>query len=422
VRRGLPIVALLVIGIASSLPAWFAPVRWTPDGFFYQARVLTLRGVDEDVAVSRVLTGPLVADAAIDGPQLDQLRDVDWVEHTTQITRRRVLVPGLAALATPVFGDFSLQAVSLIGYVLVAPLLYLLLRRRFSTRASFVVAAATALLPPLREWSFHPLTDSWGVALGIACLLAAVLALERGPRWLALWVATVAALSLTRDATVVVVLAAVWVALAERTRIAVALALSGLAAAAPVPLLLGAPVGGTVGHAARDAGRYWDSLWEAIRIDVASQTFESEHRLTAVAFALALALAVVSVPASLARARRLASWACAAQIGLTLVATAVLATRRVEPEQQLPVGLVLIVGLALLLLGARDDPFFRLHRAGAIACVAYLALYPVASGLRLELVFVPFVAVGIARALDARMIRETQLEAPTPGLPAASRG
>jgi hypothetical protein len=411
VRRGLPIVALLLIGFASSLPAWFAPARWTPDGFFYQARVLTLRGVDEDVAVSRVLSGPLVAEAAIDGPQRDRLRDAEWVAHTTQITRRRVLVPALAALATPVFGDFSLQAVSLIGYVLVAPLLYLLLRRRFSTRASFVVAAGTALLPPLREWSFHPLTDSWGLTLEIACLLAAVLALDRGPRWLALWVGAVAALSLTRDATVVVVLAAAWVALAERTRTALTLALSGAAAAVPVPLLLGAPVGGTVGHAAQDAGRYWDSLWEAIRVDVASQTFGSEHRLTAVAFALALALAAVSVPASLARVRRLASWACAAQIALTLVGTALLATRRVEPEQQLPVGLVLVAGLGLLLLGARDDPFFRLHRAGAIACVAYLALYPVASGFRLELVFVPFVAVGLARALDARAFREARLEA-----------
>jgi hypothetical protein len=387
VRRSLPIVALLLLAFGSSLPAWFAPVRWTPDGFFYQARVLTLRGVDEDVAVSRVLSGPLVAEAVIDGPQRDRLRDSEWVEHTTQITQRRVLVPGLAALATPVFGDFSLQAVSLIGYVLIAPLLYLLLRRRFSTRASFVVAAGTALLPPLREWSFHPLTDSWGLALEIACLLAAA-----------------------------------WVAFAERTRTALALALSGAAAAAPVPLLLGAPVGGTVGHAAQDAERYWDSLSEAIRVDVASQTFGSEHRLTAIAFALAIALALVSVPASLARARRLASWACAAQIGLTLVGTAMLATRRVEPEQQLPVGLVLVAGLALLLLRARDDPCFRLHRAGAIACVAYLALYPVASGFRLELVFVPFVAVGLARALDARAIREARLETGSASLPAASPG
>lgn len=418
-RRALPIVALLVIGIASTLPVWSAPVRWTPDGFFYQARVLTLRGVDEKVAVSRVLASPLVAEASIDGPQRDRLRDADWVEHTTQITRRRLLVPALAAVAVPVFGDFSLQAVSLIGYVLIAPLLYLLLRRRFSTGASFVVAAGTALLPPLREWSFHPLTDSWGLALELACLLAAVLALDRGPRWLTLWVAGVVALSLTRDATVVVVLAAAWVALAERTRTALALALSGVVAAAPVPLLLGAPVGGTVGHAARDAGRYWESLWEATRVDVASQTFGSEHRLTAVAFALALALAVLSVPPPLARVRRLASWGCAALIGVTLIATAVLTTRRVEPEQQLPVGLVLVAGLALLLLGSRSDPFFRLHRAGAIACVVYLALYPVASGFRLELVFVPFMAVGIARALDARAIREARLEA---GLPSLSRG
>ena len=411
-RRGLPIVALLVLGISSTLPAWFSPVRWTPDGLFYQARVLVLRGADEDAAVSRVLEGPLVADAAIDGPQRDLLRDPEWVAHTTEITQRRLLVPGLAAVATPVLGDRSLQAASLLGYVLVAPLLFLLLRRRFGPRASLVVAAGAALLPPLREWSFHPLTDSWGLALEVACLLAAVLALDRGPRWLALWVASVVALSLTRDATVVVVLAAAWVALAERTRTAVALAVSGALAAAPVPLLLGAPVGGTVGAAAADAGRYWDRVAEAIRVDVTSQVFGGEHRLTAIAFALAVVLSLLAVPASLSRARRIALWACGAQIAVTLVAAAVLDVRRVEPEHQLPVGLVLIAGLGLLLLGSRDDPFFRLHRAGAVACVAYLALYPVASGFRLELAFVPFVAVGLARALDGRALaREPSLAA-----------
>jgi hypothetical protein len=416
-RRGLPIVALLVLGIASTLPAWFSPVRWTPDGFFYQARVLVLRGADEGTAVSRVLEGPLVADAAIDGPQRELLRDGEWVEHTTEITRRRLLVPGLAALATPLFGDRSLQAVSLLGYVLVAPLLYLLLRRRFGVRASLVVAAGVALLPPLREWSFHPLTDSWGLALEVSCLLAAVLTLDRGPRWLALWVGSVAALSLTRDATVVVVLAAGWVALVERSRIAVALALSGALAAAPVPLLLGAPVGGTVGAAAADAGRYWDRVAEAVRVDVTSQVFGSEHRLTAIAFAVALALSLLAAPASLARARRLVLWACGAQLAVTLVAAAVLSTRRVEPEHQLPVGLVLLAGLALLLLGARDDPFFRLHRAGALACVAYLALFPVASGFRLELAFVPFVAVGIARALEGRPLAVPAPSGEAPGRP-----
>lgn len=420
-RRGLPIVALLVIGIASTVPAWFQPVRWTPDGFFYQARVLTLRGVDEEVAVARVLASPLVAESTIDGPQLEQLRDREWVEHTTEITRRRLLVPALAAVATPAFGDFSLLVVSLLGYVLVAPLLFLLLRLRFGERTSFVVAAATALLPPLREWSFRPLTDSWGLALEIACLLTAAVALERGPRWVAPWAACIAALSLTRDATIVVVLAVAWVALAQRSRTAITLAVSGVVAAAPAPLLLGAPLGGTVAHAAGDAGAWWERLAEAVRVDVTSQLFGSEHRLTALAFALALVLAAVAVPPSLARARRLAAWACGVQIAVTLVATAVLATRRVEPEHQLPVGLVLIVGLALLLVGRRDDPFFRLHRAGALACVAYLALYPVASGFRLELVFVPFVAVGLARALDARALGERQLPSAPAALPAAPR-
>ena len=59
-RRGLPIAALLLVGIASSLPAWFAPVRWTPDGLVYQARVLTSRlRVDTTVEMARVLQDDL---------------------------------------------------------------------------------------------------------------------------------------------------------------------------------------------------------------------------------------------------------------------------------------------------------------------------------------------------------------------------
>jgi hypothetical protein len=424
-RRTLPILAVALVAVASSLPGWLAPVRWTPDGFFYQARMLTLRGVDEDVAVRKVLTGPLVADAAeyTDGVQLDRLRDAAWVEHTTEITRRRILVPLLGAAVYPVFGDFSLQAVSLLGYIAFAPLLYVLLRRRFSVRASAAVAAGMALLPPTREWSFHPLTDSWGLTLEVASLLAAVLVVDRGGRWLPLWVASVGALAFTRDAAVIAVLAALWLALRHRTRVTVALAATGIAAAAPAPLLFGAPVGATVGHASADAGRYWASLSETVRIDVLAEMVRPEQLLPGLALLCALALAPLHGWSRLARLRKLALPACIACVGLTLAATAVLAIRHVEPQQQLPVGVVLALGLLLLALPARaPDAYLRLHRAGAVGCAAYLALFPVPSGFRLELAFLPLIAVGFARALDARLPQQapSQASVPSPAVRVAS--
>ena len=124
-RRLAPIVLVTAAAALSSLPGWIQPVLWTPDGFFYEARVQTLRGAEEREAFGSVLRGPLVQEARtyVDGVQLDKLEDPAWVEHTTEITRRRVLVPVLAAAVYPVFGERSLQSVSLLGYVLFAPLL-----------------------------------------------------------------------------------------------------------------------------------------------------------------------------------------------------------------------------------------------------------------------------------------------------------
>lgn len=416
-RRVLPILAVAAVAAVSSLPAWFAPVRWTPDGFFYQVRLLELRGADEDVAVRQVLTGPLVAGARdyVDGSQLDRLQDDAWVEHTTEVTRRRVFVPLLGAAIYPVLGDFSLQAVSLLGYVLFPPLLYLLLRRRFSVRSSAAVAVALALLPPVREWSFHPLTDSWGLSLLVLSLLGATAVLDRGPRWLPLWIVAVSALSLTRDAAVIAVLAALWLAVRERNRVTLALAATGVAAAAPAPLLLGAPVGGTVGHAAADPGRYWHNLWEMVQIDVVAETVRPEHLWPGLALVAGLLLVQLPLRSWPGQVRRVALPVCSAYVVLTLAATATLAIRKVEPVQQVPVGLVLILGVLLLMLpDARRDPYLRLHRAGAVACCAYLALFPVPTGFRLELVFLPLLAVGFARALDTRVPRVEPAREPAP--------
>ena len=61
----------------------------------------------------------------------------------------------------------GLRAVSLAGYVVLAPLLYLLLRLWFPLRIALPGGGGALLvIEPLRTWSSSPLTDSWGLALG----------------------------------------------------------------------------------------------------------------------------------------------------------------------------------------------------------------------------------------------------------------
>jgi hypothetical protein len=66
--------------------------------------------------------------------------------------------------------------------------------------------------------------------------------LARGTRWLAAWVPAVLLLGFTRDATAFVVGAAIVVALLRRDRTAAWLAAAGVAAALPAPLLFGVPL------------------------------------------------------------------------------------------------------------------------------------------------------------------------------------
>jgi hypothetical protein len=58
--------------------------------------------------------------------------------------------------------------------------------------------------------------DSWGLMLEALALLAAVLVKDLGRSWLVLWVAALAALSITRDATAILLPAVLWLLLIER--------------------------------------------------------------------------------------------------------------------------------------------------------------------------------------------------------------
>jgi hypothetical protein len=222
---------------------WGGPITWETDSLFYQATTEQILGTDGEVARERIFTGPLSDYArgleaqAPDEPK--RVSDPAWVEYSAPFYARRVLLPAMAAALNPILGLHALETLSLLGFVLVPAMLFLLLRRRFSTVASFAVAAAVILWPPLRAWSVFPLTDSAGLVLMIASLICALFVVERGRRWLLPWVLCILALSFTRDITFLLIVSALAMFLVKRDRRSAALAGSGFLASLPAPLLLG---------------------------------------------------------------------------------------------------------------------------------------------------------------------------------------
>lgn len=405
VRTLVPVAAVLLVAVAASWPHWTAPVAWTPDGLYYEAQALELGGMDAKEARERVFRGQLgrsVPDTK------HRLEDEQFIEHTAPFYRRRWLVPGLGAALHPVFGERSLLIVSLLGYVLAGPLLYLLLRRRFAAGVSAAVTGTCLLLSPLLTWSAHPLTDSWGVALVTASLLAASLVLDRGVRWLPAWVLAVLALSFTRDASVALVVGAAWFALRSRTRPGALLALSGAAAAAPAPLLFHAPlrehlaVSFSHNSLAPDTswgyvlGQYWPNLTAWLdRLEPAR--WEWPFGIFVLGTLTLLALGSVDGPVG-PRLRRAFLAVAVPYIGLVLVAAAFF--DHALNGYELNVGLLFAAGSAFLFLPRNGDPLLMLLRGGLVAALLYLTLLPQWTAYRLELVLLPFVAFGLARAAD----------------------
>ena len=347
-RDALLAVVIGLVAVVVTAGSWGETTQWHPDSLFYQAQLLEVRGVDRETALARVLDGPLA-----DGVSA-RVHDSEWVAYNGDFYRRRWVVPALGAAIEPVFGTDSLQVVSLVGYVLIGPLLFLLLRRRFGRLVSVLAALACIALPSLRFWSAQPLTDSFAVALEALGLLAAVLVLDRSSRWLMLWAATVLALGFTRDATVVLVVAAAWVAFTERTRRATWLLVTGVAAALPAPLLFGAPLQRSLALVVSGFDVPDDTGWGFI---------------------------VRHYPGAL--------WRLLSSDGHSLT--------RATPVT----GLVVVVALAALFVWRRrPDPYFAFVRAAAAGCALLLFLQPNPTGLRLELVFVPVLAVGLALAIE----------------------
>jgi len=362
--RRAAIVSAVAVGLAGLAclavwPAWQDPVEWTPDALYYQARVLELRG--DNNALDEVFHGPLASDLRTRDP--GHTGNDAWVEYNEPFYERRVAVPLAAAAIYPEAGERSLLYLSLLGYVAAVLAVFGLLLLRFRLALAAGVAAGVALLPPLTEHASYPLTDSWGLALETVALGAAMLSLKRGLAWLPLWIGAIALLAFTRDSTWIPILAVGWCALHYRSRVPVTLFVTGVAAALPALLLFTTPVRDLLALLVNDSEPSRDTSW----------AFIAGH-----------------YPGALVELLR-------ANVGFL---------RRGEWYT----ALFLVGGvLALLLLVWRRretrSTETTLMSAAAILALGYVLAAPVFSAFRLELVFVPMAAYGVALAAERVAVR-----------------
>jgi hypothetical protein len=330
------------------------PVRWSPDGLFYQARSLELQGTPRAEALRETFQGPLAAELR----QIDPTRtgDPEWVTYNAQFYERRVAVPAAAAVLEPVAGERAILDLSVAGYVAAVLAIFGLLLLRFRLPVAAAVALATVLLPALTKHSGFPLTDSWGLALETAALAAGILALERGRRWVIAWAAAVLLLAFTRDSALVLVVAAAWVTFTQRSRVSAWMLGSAVAASLAVLALFPMPmrelIAMMLNGAQPDPGASWGSI------------------LTQYPGA------IVDMLQADGGAVRNGAWFTAAY---------------------------LILGLGLLFFlarGPRATAVTSLLKAGAIAGAAFVVAVPIFSAFRLELVLVPMAAYGLALGVE----------------------
>ncbi|MBK5218929.1 MAG: hypothetical protein JJE35_03970 [Thermoleophilia bacterium] len=349
-----------------SLHAWIEPVHWNdPDGLYYQAKTLSIRGADEHEELFRAFRSPLadqiLADerAAIEAnPARErQFTNPGWIDYSSRFFHRRVFVPLVAAGIYPVFGLRSVLTVSLIGYLLLSLALYALLRRRFGAITSVVVASVCILAPPVRDSSFVPMTDSWGLLLETCALLAAVLTFDRGTRWLGAWVLAMVLLSVTRDDSVVPLVAVGCLFLQQRERRSALLLGTGVAAILPAVIAFGnTSVRENLAFAYSGFNPPFDESWSFV-LNLYPQNIRQ------------------LLDFDLEYGTHLGAWTPFWFLGLALAA----------------------VGVVLLVRRLRsDDPYFRLAAYSLLGAAAYVAIFGTYSAFRQEIVFLPPVAVALA--------------------------
>lgn len=369
-RRGTAILAVLVWAVVAlvAVPGFVKLAEPTSDALFYEVQKLQVAGHSEAEATRLVFSAPIAREVAATEDEPDHVRrvlDPAWVEYSKRFYRRRWLVPALAAATEPVVGDEpgrGLRVASLLGYLFVAPILFLLLRRRFPPLLSAGLAIVCTLAPPVYKWSLGMRVDSWGLQLEALALLAAVLVKDLGRRWLALWVVAIAALSLTRDAQAILLPAVLWLLVVERrdraaTRTNLTLLGTGIAAALPAFLLGGTPVRDNLAYVITGynipedsswnfvAAHYFDQLWRTVSTDLTYPVDFSAPVLVLLYAGIAVAVAAL---------------------------------------------------VALVARPSGGDPYFSLMKAAIPGCVLLLLLANNPQAYRLELVFVPIAAVGLA--------------------------
>ncbi len=389
-RRATAVLAVLVsvvVGVVA-VPGFVKLDEPSSDGLFYEVQKLDVAGHTEPEATRLVFDASIARQVASIEDEPDQPRVLDpaWVAYSKRFYHRRWLVPALAVAVEPIVGDApgrGLRVASLLGYLLVGPVLFLLLRRRFSPSLSAAVAIVCTLAPPVYKWSLGMRVDSWGLQLEALGLLAAVLVKDLGRRWLALWVLALAALSLTRDAEAILIPAVLWLVWVERrdpeaTRTNATLVGTGIAAALPALLLGGTPVRENLAYVISGYNIPADSSWSFVASHYLDQLWHTIS--TDLTYPLDFPVPVLVV---------------------------------------LYAGIVLAIAAIVTLVArpSRGDPYFSLTKATIPGCVLLLLLANNPQAYRLELVFVPVAAVGLAvlgeRALSAGPRPATVLALPS---------
>jgi hypothetical protein len=205
-------------------------------------------------------------------------------------------------------------------------------------------------------------------------LAAALLALDRGLRWLPLWIGAVALLAFTRDSAWIPILAAGWCALRYRSRVPVALFATGLVAALPAIVLFATPVRDLLALLVNNSEPSANTSW----------SFIASHYPRAL---------VDLVRADVGFLRR-GEWYTA---------------------------LYLVGGVVALLLSVwrrrLSGPSIQLMTAAAVLGLGYVLAAPSFSAFRLELVFVPMAAYGLAMASELAAARIGEREGTGARLP-----
>jgi hypothetical protein len=379
----LPGLVVLAVAFAVSLHAWIEPVRWSdPDALYYQAKALSFRGQDERTALHRAFRSP-IADQVLEDERealrenpdgIRQFTSTRWIDYTSRFFERRVFVSLLAAGIYPIFGLRSVLTVSLVGYLLLSLALFAFLRRRFSPWLSAGVASICILAPPVRDASFVPMTDSWGLLLETCALLAAALTYDRGERWLLAWVGSLALLSITRDDSVVPLVAVGLLLLHQRDRRSLLLVGSGVLAVLPAILAFGnTSIRENLAYVFSGFNPPFEESWKFV-LHYYPSHFE---RLVTSDFSYGSHLGVQGV-----------FW----YLGLA----------------------VALLGVVLLVKRLpRPDSFYRLAVYALPGAALYVLLFGDYSDMRQEIVFLPPLAVALAVALDRgiELARERRLAA-----------